>query len=255
MGRQRRCSGRRRGGRWCGCRWRRGGSRRGEDRLRHHPEVWRCREEDRDHQGSPRGGSWARPGRSQGHSSKGLRRPSRKASPRKKPKRSRKRSKPPAGPSRSSKLLVRRRTALAFNEQAFANRRLGNQAAISRFWKEGNYVYLPQFPHYVALRMLQNGKHCFAGTRPRHPHLPAMLQRLHRSRLGFTLTELMIVIGILALLASIAVSNFLRGRKRSQATMILRRTCASLTSRSTSTPSRTTSRPAPSFSGRTSSNT
>jgi prepilin-type N-terminal cleavage/methylation domain-containing protein len=48
-----------------------------------------------------------------------------------------------------------------------------------------------------------------------------MLQTLHRSRRAFTLVEIMVVIAIIALLASIAVSNFLRGRKRSQATTIL----------------------------------
>jgi prepilin-type N-terminal cleavage/methylation domain-containing protein len=43
---------------------------------------------------------------------------------------------------------------------------------------------------------------------------------LHKSR-GFTLVEIMIVVAIIALLASIAVPNFLRARKRSQATRIL----------------------------------
>ncbi|MDR3403123.1 MAG: type II secretion system protein [Chthoniobacter sp.] len=38
---------------------------------------------------------------------------------------------------------------------------------------------------------------------------------------AFTLVEIMIVVAIIALLASIAVPNFLRARKRSQATRIL----------------------------------
>lgn len=38
---------------------------------------------------------------------------------------------------------------------------------------------------------------------------------------GFTLVEIMIVVAIIALLAAIAVPNFLRSRKRSQATRIL----------------------------------
>ena len=38
---------------------------------------------------------------------------------------------------------------------------------------------------------------------------------------GFTLVEIMIVVAIIALLASIAVPNFLRSRKRSQATHVL----------------------------------
>jgi prepilin-type N-terminal cleavage/methylation domain-containing protein len=48
-----------------------------------------------------------------------------------------------------------------------------------------------------------------------------MLQKLQSKRAGFTLVEIMIVVAIIALLAAIAVPNFLRARKRSQATRIL----------------------------------
>jgi prepilin-type N-terminal cleavage/methylation domain-containing protein len=48
-----------------------------------------------------------------------------------------------------------------------------------------------------------------------------MLQKLNSKRGGFTLVEIMIVVAIIALLAAIAVPNFLRARKRSQATGIL----------------------------------
>src|SRR3978361_280099 len=48
-----------------------------------------------------------------------------------------------------------------------------------------------------------------------------MLQKLNKNRGGFTLVEIMSVVAIIALLASIAVPNFLRARKRSQATRIL----------------------------------
>ena len=48
-----------------------------------------------------------------------------------------------------------------------------------------------------------------------------MLLKLNQRRGGFTLVEIMIVVAIIALLAAIAVPNFLRARKRSQATRIL----------------------------------
>jgi len=48
-----------------------------------------------------------------------------------------------------------------------------------------------------------------------------MLNKIQKKRGGFTLVEIMIVVAIIALLAAIAVPNFLRARKRSQATKCL----------------------------------
>jgi len=48
-----------------------------------------------------------------------------------------------------------------------------------------------------------------------------MIQKLQSKRGGFTLVEIMIVVAIIALLAAIAVPNFLRARKRSEATRVL----------------------------------
>ena len=48
-----------------------------------------------------------------------------------------------------------------------------------------------------------------------------MKLRFSKGRHGFTLVEIMIVVAIIALLASIAVPGFLRARKRSQASRII----------------------------------
>ena len=48
-----------------------------------------------------------------------------------------------------------------------------------------------------------------------------MITKTKAAKAGFTLVEIMIVVAILALLASIALPNFLRAKKRAQAVMVL----------------------------------
>lgn len=54
-----------------------------------------------------------------------------------------------------------------------------------------------------------------------HQYKFRMSHNLTKRHAAFTLVEIMIVVAIIALLAAIAVPNFLRARKRSQATRIL----------------------------------
>jgi prepilin-type N-terminal cleavage/methylation domain-containing protein len=61
----------------------------------------------------------------------------------------------------------------------------------------------------------------FAATTKQTEIKNTMLRKLNTKRGGFTLVEIMIVVAIIALLAAIAVPNFLRSRKRSQATQVL----------------------------------
>lgn len=63
---------------------------------------------------------------------------------------------------------------------------------------------------------------CDSGLMPASISATTMKTRLSQGRQGgFTLVEIMIVVAIIALLASIAVPGFLRARKRSQASRVI----------------------------------
>ena len=59
------------------------------------------------------------------------------------------------------------------------------------------------------------------GASPQTEIIITMLRKPHPRLGGFTLVEIMIVASIIALLAMVAIPNFLRSRKRSQATQVL----------------------------------
>ena len=62
--------------------------------------------------------------------------------------------------------------------------------------------------------MAQRPRGCFSAER-------YMKRSTYRNTRGFTLVEIMIVVAIIALLASIAVPGFLRARKRAQASRVV----------------------------------
>lgn len=68
---------------------------------------------------------------------------------------------------------------------------------------------------------LRNKQASASGLTPKlNPTKKHMLQKLNSRRGGFTLVEIMIVVAIIALLATFAVPNFLRARQRTQATAV-----------------------------------
>lgn len=48
-----------------------------------------------------------------------------------------------------------------------------------------------------------------------------MFRKLHTNHSAFTLVEIMVIVALIGLLSAIAVPNFLRSRKRTQATNVL----------------------------------
>jgi prepilin-type N-terminal cleavage/methylation domain-containing protein len=48
-----------------------------------------------------------------------------------------------------------------------------------------------------------------------------MIQKIQSRRGGFTLVEIMVVVGVIGIIAAIAIPNWVRARKRTQATRIL----------------------------------
>src|SRR4051812_21238649 len=54
-----------------------------------------------------------------------------------------------------------------------------------------------------------------------HPLTRSLPRRKFSHRSGFTLVELMIIVALISLISAMALPNYLRGRKRAQATRIL----------------------------------
>ncbi len=86
-------------------------------------------------------------------------------------------------------------------------------------------VVTGHFLFYGTPKPLTHSAFCFEKSNATNPEIELihhlMLQKLNQSHRGFTLVEVMIVMAIIVLLASIAVPNYLRARKRSQATRSL----------------------------------
>ena len=119
-------------------------------------------------------------------------------------------SRPPSAGSQRSRIETRAAVLLLYSA---VNAKIGGPSI-------GNYAegLASSLLFFVAL--YTTTVTTLSSLQPIH-HKHPMLQKLNKNRGGFTLVEIMIVVAIIALLAAIAVPNFLRARKRSQATRIL----------------------------------
>ena len=73
----------------------------------------------------------------------------------------------------------------------------------------------------MCLARIEGNTCSYEESRKTHHRQTYMHKQVKQTLVGFTLVEIMIVVAIIALLAAIAVPNFLRARKRSQATRML----------------------------------